>query len=109
MRELKFRAWDKFNKQIENDCGLERAGNYHQMMDNPLMQWTGLKDKNGKEIYESDLLKDEHGRWGEVIFQCGAFTCDIYDGIGLIEESDAEVIGNVYQNPPSLCAAPVKD
>ena len=70
MREIKFRAWDKINSKIlrggislyMSDCS--RHSTFHNFKgDTPssiiLMQYTGLKDKNGKEIYEGDIAK--HG------------------------------------------------
>jgi len=68
MREIKFRAWYKENKiMIDNDFINKEASFFFlydeinqewlREKDIILMQYTGLKDKNGKEIYSSDILK----------------------------------------------------
>ena len=67
-----------------------------------LMQYTGLKDKNGKEIYESDVIEYEWNplkpQRGEVCFYGGMF-CLLGEGEYMPSEKNREVIGNIYQNP----------
>ncbi|SFA70613.1 YopX family protein [Clostridium frigidicarnis] len=64
MREIKFRAWCKKHKYIYDVCSLRFIGDKVSANDNSscigeeiLMQYTGLKDENGKEIYEGDIVK----------------------------------------------------
>lgn len=99
MREIKFRAWDKKNKTMILDCGQYThwhfQGNYLNDLD--WMQFTGLLDKNGVEIFESDIIK-WGVRQGEVKWQVNGYTFE--DGLGLSPcNQNAEVVGNIYQNP----------
>ena len=74
-------------------------------------QFTGLTDKNGKKIFEGDIVKDiflNSRKMYEVKFttdcNCGfePFCEQIYDGEMLIEPQDCEVIGNIHDNPELL-------
>ena len=70
MREIKFRAWDFVNKIMDEDIFIDGAGNAYdyasttyntpnteiQRCEFPVMQYTGMEDKNGVEIYEGDIL-----------------------------------------------------
>lgn len=127
MRDIKFRVWDKdlklmhicgedihdsisfsqnnkaFYYNLQNGCGsLTENSSY------VLMQYTGLKDKNGKEIYEGDIVyilsEDENATiiWDKdstryvIRFEGWCTDFDSYYG------KDLEVIGNAYENPELL-------
>ena len=117
MREIKFRVWDKDipknEGELDNPTGMMVEWNYviksnylyEALIGNhPIMQFTGLKDKNGKEIYEGDQLHICPGYMSTVEFIDGCFM-SVYkhpeDGetIPLNEIVDKEtiIIGNIYQ------------
>lgn len=85
----------------------EEGGNYHTE-DFLLMQYTGLKDKNGKEIYEGDIVKirDYYAEVGVVEYNPPRFN--IFDNDDSTTDFDNikwkyfEVIGNIYENPDLL-------
>lgn len=124
----KFRAWDKLDKKIyevediswfngEFDFIGDGITFKRNADDVELMQSTGLKDKNGKEIFEGDIItngKDvmsikRHNTLGFYVEQKGEVQF-IADGMDLEEfEEDAkeiadsiEIIGNIYENPELL-------
>lgn len=74
----------------------------------PLMQYTGLKDKNGKEIYEGDIVQTHTKEFAKVVFQNGCFMWDnaplCYDEEWEFAKTEkwAEIIGNIYENPELL-------
>ena len=124
MREIKFRAWFKEeNRMIEweqlhlenDDCGLmvwigENGDNFGTTSGYPidnfeLMQYTGLKDKNGNEIYEGDIIKYDTGRPEQISFDNARFTSGNDRGRTLLSKGLArlcKVIGNIYENPELL-------
>jgi uncharacterized phage protein (TIGR01671 family) len=119
VREIKFRAWDKKHNEMVPWDSIKRTGvlgtlanNQNRQISNvKLMQYTGLKDKNGVEIYEGDILRlknrvtSDSKIWRDsissVFFKNGMFVVDD-DYPSLIDYSMVEVIGNIYQNPELL-------
>lgn len=98
-REIKFRAWDT----VGNMMVIPEAINNPVMSEAPidihcfvLMQYVGMKDKNGKEIYEGDIDK----RNGRICYDAGRF-CFYTSGEGLyrVNPRDIEIIGNIHDNP----------
>lgn len=120
MRELKFRAWDKKEKILRdvreiNFEGIDfsvrevKYGNtrirYDQLDRIVLLQYTGLNDKNGIEIYEGDILFEPHEEeYPQVIFDEGVFYLRYSTFVHpLFEECDSlEIVGNIYENPELL-------
>lgn len=130
-REIKFRAWDKAcNSWVEPPWKLYLNGGVSlegmwATSEVELMQYTGLKDKNGIEIYEGDILEYSKGdsrplNKGYVMFYAGDFRIRMPGndsrGIGnfdlfwwLVDGDDsggwtesvskAEIIGNIHENP----------
>jgi len=117
MREIKFRAWDKIAKRWRYVSGLSwykpitslkgRSGVIVEMDDGcdqfipiedvELVQFTGLHDKNGKPIYEGDLLSFNGQKpSGAVFFKEGSYWTS--ESVLGRAASMAEVIGNVYEN-----------
>lgn len=116
-REIKFRAWDNENKYmitskqgiftaLRNSMNITVQDNGYYNNGNllkpnkekyTLMQYTGLKDKNGAEVYEGDLiLIGEKRRKVEVIFKDGSFGY-LYNGVCVpFQYQSPEVIGNVW-------------
>lgn len=141
MREIKFRVWDKTTRRMYavmsitlnavngniRKVGLIRIGEngrldkrqkfYRQVGEVGLMQYTGLKDKNGREIYEGDILQDDlfssrdvvkFGEYWETP-EGGAYgwykkSANHHDLVSSLITGIAvsEVIGNIYENPELL-------
>jgi uncharacterized phage protein (TIGR01671 family) len=116
---FEFRAWNKNNESMiekVQDCKSDGFnlhdscfGDYLYRDFYVVMQYTGLKDKNGKKIYEGDVLAYKtsdscYSKYGEtyiVKFENGQFVCDYQYGnvYRFLNDLNVEVIGNIYQNP----------
>lgn len=100
MREFKFRAWDKEKKfmvvpfRLQN-INFEFASNKNHIY----MQYTGLKDKNGREMCEGDIVKHPAGGKFQVLW---SNEDSRFHAEGLCLTDIFEVVGNIYENPDLL-------
>lgn len=117
-REIKFRVWDKLLREMHyiDLCDLAEGDDYWydgetsvwEVMNDAtneqsryvIQQYTSLKDKNGEEVYEGDILREYSNevddwiisyKYGKFIGTCDDVCEDLY------ELSDLEVIGNIYE------------
>ena len=112
VREIKFRAWDARHQKffipadIANNIASSRPDG-----DKKLMQYTGLKDRNGKEIYEGDVVRwlvNDVVRVGIVDYpeDFGGYDMknldDEYHVCNDWMRGEYEVVGNIYENPELL-------
>ena len=120
-REIKFRAWLKEDKKMENVKTIDFTDKTIRCLkknefinayllrrvsfdDVELMQYTNLKDKNGKEIYEGDIVilndTEEENRC-VVKYKYGSYILvdgDLRENLSNVEDRFLEVVGNIYEN-----------
>jgi len=124
-RELKFRVWDILNKELiyhpNKQFSIRLNGEvvdgngcmYDEIY--PIQQYTGIKDKNDKEIYEGDIIKGHTSNDGQEVISIIEFSpargwyidsaTAYFDELlyeGGVNLNDSEVIGNVFETPKLL-------
>ena len=107
-REIKFRAWNKVDKTMYTDAINNCKDTFDLVLKHPqiyeVMQYTGLKDCNGVEIFEGDIvIADEDDGLDLVVFKKGAFYIETLSKREfedeLLSEVTVEVKGNIFKNP----------
>jgi len=110
MREIKFRAWIKEEKDLLSWEDLQAEEFWDALhkktkLEYILMQYTGLKDKNGKEIYEGDILKKITSHYATPPSYEEFITvswCPKISGWNIRKTNLKQIIGNIYENSELL-------
>ncbi len=113
-REIKFRVWDIKDKHFLEGCPLEQEGHccmgesslnddYFKNDQFIVSQYTGIKDKNGKDIYEGDIVGTHIGTFDgfKKSVVCYKPEHGFYYPLCLTHP-ETEVLGNIYENPELL-------
>lgn len=113
MREIKFRAWDEQTKKMHDQIIIDFTGLEYSWIPSEekgdswrtkdLMQYTGLKDKNGKEIYEGDIMEISDCALGVIEYRNAHFALFSQNTDMPYPFGDSHmVIGNIYENQDLL-------
>lgn len=121
MRGIDYRVYDKDDNKIykvggfindlpfidwsyDNDFEEYSVQDHYIVKNGELMQYTGLKDKNGKEIYEGDIVRYFKDELATIEFKRGCFVIESENYIDYFYEilGEIEVIGNIYENEDLL-------
>ena len=115
MRQIKFRTWHSNEMIYIDDFYFFEENGIHDSTDCCLMQFTGLHDKNGKEIYEGDIVpvyfagrsKNMKVGWYEkhhcfALFVGSIPYCSNNSNRSYLIDRKSEVIGNIYETPNLL-------
>lgn len=108
MREIKFRVWVENKEEMQGPFNLTDFAGYQRFsyrdqcgvieFIDPVMQYTGLLDKNNKEIYEGDILRAKGEIFDSIVLEVkDIHYLHIHTGF-----SDLEIIGNIYENSELL-------
>ena len=119
-RQIKFRAWklDNSGYCTMHDWEQVKSSFYYYLEDSKLMQYTGLKDAKGVEIYEGDILEHVQGGFFKVEISGYYSKSDTGYGVNYLDKGDSsifavtpnpfgveaefKVVGNIHENPELL-------
>lgn len=115
-REIKFRVWDTTTEtmfdweflQAARELALASGLTEKRFIVLPnrdvdvLMQYIGIKDVDGADIYEGDIVEGTEGELSGEIWQVVREVCDDFNGWSVQPSDRARVIGNIYQNEELL-------
>lgn len=116
MKEIRFRFWDiEFKKMFKDHEMIKKSITFNEFFNNKyspveIMQYTGLQDVTGKEIYEGDIIKPSDSKlffiiaWDDNLCKFGGLHPDKEFGLRLnkLDTDCYTIVGNIYENPELL-------